>query len=87
MSLGHVPRPKHLNLPYMCVSARLLVLEDGDLDVHSLDCGPITVIEREDIPTKRLSKLDNFDFLKFMETVGYSNRDFLRCIALICLEI
>ena len=87
MSLGHVPRPKHLDLTYMCVSARLLVLEDGDLDVHGLDCGPITVIEWEDIPAERLTKLNHFDFLEFMETVGYSDGDFLRCIAFICFEI
>ena len=87
MSLGHVPWPKHLDLSYMCVSARLLVLEDGDLDVHGLDCGPITVIEWEDIPTKRLTKLNDFDFLEFMETVGDPDGDFLRSIAFIRLKI
>ena len=87
MSLGHIPRPKYLNLSYMCISARLLVLEDGDLDVHSLDCGPIAVIEREDIPAKRLAKLDHFDFLEFVETVGHPNGDLLGRVTLICLEI
>ena len=73
MSLGHVSWPEHLDLSYMCISSRLLVLENGDLDVHSLDCGPITVIEWEDIPAERLTKLNHFDFLEFMETVSYSD--------------
>ena len=71
----------------MSITARLLVLKDSYLNVHGLDCGSIAVVKREDVPAKRLHELNHFDLLQLVETVGDANRYFLRCVALISLEV
>ena len=80
-------RPKHFDLPYVSISARLLVLQDPDLDVHRLDRGPISVVQREDVPAERLNELYHFQLLQLVEAVRDPDRDLLGCVALVRLEV
>ena len=71
----------------MRISAGLLVLQNANLDVHGFYSRPISVIQREDVPPKRFHKLDHFNLLQLVKTIGHENRNFLRRVALICLEV
>lgn len=71
----------------MSISTRLLVLDYANLDVHCFDRGPISVVQREDIPAEGLIKLNHFDLLQFMETVGHSHGYLLRGVALISTKV
>ena len=71
----------------MRVSPRLLVLKDCDLDVHCLHTGPTPIVQREDVPAARLNKLNYFDLLELVEAVGDSDRQLLRSVAFVGLEV
>ena len=68
----------------MRVPTRLLVLDNANLDVHCFDGGPVSVIQRKNVPAEWLRELNDFDLLQLMETVGHPDRDLLRSVALIC---
>ena len=82
-----LPGTENLDLSDVGVTSGLLVLEDGYLNVHGLDCGPIAVVKGEDVPAERLHELYHFDLLQLVEAVSDANRYFLRRVALICLEV
>ena len=64
---------KNFDLSYVCVSTALLILEYANLNVHRFGCKSIFVVQRENIPTDRVLKLDLFNLLKLMETIGHSD--------------
>ena len=64
---------ENFNLSYMCVSSALLILEYANLNVHRFSCKSIFVVQRENIPTDGVLKLDLFNLLKLMETIGHSD--------------
>ena len=78
---------KDLDLSDMSVSTRLLVLEYTNLNVHRFNSGPDPVVQREDIPSKRLDEFDHFDLLQFVEAVSHPDGDLLGCVTLISLEV
>ena len=64
---------EHLDLPYVSVSPRVLILEDAYLDVARLDERLTVVAEGENIPAGRLVELDLLYLLQFVKTVCRSN--------------
>ena len=96
----HVPavphglsRGKYLYLPNVSVPPAVLVLDDRDLHEHGLDVGLqnlsswALLLQLKVEPANRLLKVDEFDFLKFIEAVADSYGDFLRGIGFVGLEV
>ena len=69
------------------VSSTVLVLDYADLNLVGLYEVAVSVSERENIPSARLFKFNQFNFLHFVERVVGSDANLGRSVAFVGFEI
>ena len=71
----------------MGVATAVLVLQDGQLDVHGFDERHVFVAQWKYVPAGWPLKLNLLDFLHFVEAISSADADELGSIAFISLKV
>ena len=77
--LSILSRSENLDLPNVCISPTMLILEDGNLHKHRLNIGfqDLTVaallLKLESEPPDGLLKVDQLHLLQFIEAVAHAD--------------
>ena len=88
-----IPWRKHLDLPNMCISSTMLILNDAYLHEHSLYIRlqnlPILpfLLKLESEPANGLFEIDQLHFLQLIEGITHFYRNLLRSVRLISLKV